>query len=59
MNSFLDFGFVTRVDLGTSGQISIPSVAVGDKDLDAESLTAIEMGYIGGLERPRSARPSI
>lgn len=47
MNSFLDFEFVVP-GLAASGQAP-PSVAVGNRDLDPESLTAIEVGYIGAF----------
>jgi iron complex outermembrane receptor protein len=51
VNSFLETAFLTPVDLTGGGQITVPSVAVGNRSLRAEGLTAYEIGYIGGFKR--------
>jgi outer membrane receptor protein involved in Fe transport len=51
INSFIDTGFLTRIDLGAAGQFTFPSVATGNPDLKEEGLTAYEVGYIGGFGR--------
>jgi outer membrane receptor protein involved in Fe transport len=51
VNTFLDTGFVNRVDLGAAGVFAFPTVAVGNEQLQEERLTAYEAGYIGGFGR--------
>ena len=47
INSFIDTGFLTGIDLGDGGQLTFPSVATGNLDLKEEGLTAYEVSYIG------------
>ena len=51
INSFIDTGFLTRVDLGAGREFTFPSVATANRDLKEEGLTAYEIGYIGGFGR--------
>lgn len=51
VNSFIETGFLTRIDLGAAGQFTFPSVATGNRELKEEGLTAYEVGYIGGFGR--------
>lgn len=47
VNTFLDTSFLNRLDLGTAGVFSFPTVARGNDQLNEERLTAYEAGYIG------------
>ncbi len=49
INSFLETGFLTQVDLGGGGQVTFPTVATGNRNLKEEGVTAYEVGYIGGF----------
>jgi outer membrane receptor protein involved in Fe transport len=49
INSFLETGFLTDVDLGPAGRFTFPTVATGNRDLREEGVTAYEVGYIGGF----------
>jgi iron complex outermembrane receptor protein len=51
INSYLETGFLTPIDLGAAGQLTLPTVATGNRDLREEALTAYEVGYIGGFGR--------
>ena len=42
MNSFLILSFLNQLDLGAAGRFQFPAVAVGNEDLNEESLTAHE-----------------
>jgi iron complex outermembrane receptor protein len=56
VNSFLDVTIVQAIDLGlinpalAGRQFAFPVVAVGNEDLNEESLTAYELGYTGTLK---------
>ena len=49
INSFLETGFLTEVDLGPAGEFALPTVATGNRNLSEEGVTAYEVGYIGGF----------
>jgi outer membrane receptor protein involved in Fe transport len=49
INSFLETGFLTEVDLGPAGKFKVPTVATGNRNLSEEGVTAYEVGYIGGF----------
>jgi outer membrane receptor protein involved in Fe transport len=51
VNSFLDTGFLSDLDLGAAGQVQLPAIAQGNLQLREEALTAYEAGYIGGFGR--------
>jgi iron complex outermembrane receptor protein len=51
VNSYLDTGFLNRVDLGAAGPFEFPATAVGNDRLKEEALTAYEAGYIGQFGR--------
>jgi outer membrane receptor protein involved in Fe transport len=51
VNTFLETGFVNRIDLGAAGTFAFPTVAVGNEQLQEERLSAYEAGYIGGFGR--------
>ena len=50
VNNSLDITIVTPVTLPVVGQFAFPTRAVGDPNLDQETLTAFELGYSGTLE---------
>jgi iron complex outermembrane receptor protein len=45
VNSFFDLSFLQAVDLGAAGAFHFPVTAVGNEQLEAERLTAYEVGY--------------
>jgi outer membrane receptor protein involved in Fe transport len=51
INSFLDTTVLSDVDLGAAGRFRFPVIAVGNRDLKEEALTAYEAGYIAVLGR--------
>ncbi|MGH9320726.1 MAG: TonB-dependent receptor plug domain-containing protein [Vicinamibacteria bacterium] len=56
VNSFLDVAIIQAIDLGlinpalAGRQYAFPVAAVGNEDLDEESMTAYEIGYTGTLQ---------
>ena len=50
-NNYLRTEFLSQVDLGQAGLYTFPSVALGNVGLEAEKLTAYEIGYIAGFGR--------
>jgi outer membrane receptor for ferrienterochelin and colicins len=56
VNSFLDVDIVQAIDLGlinpalAGRQYAFPLAAVGNEELDEESMTAYELGYTGTLQ---------
>jgi iron complex outermembrane receptor protein len=47
INNHLDVGILTPVTLPVIGQFLLPTLAVGNPDLEEETLTAFELGYTG------------
>jgi outer membrane receptor protein involved in Fe transport len=51
VNTFLDTGFSTQVDLGAGTPFTFTTVAQGNAGLKEAALTAYEVGYIGDFGR--------
>jgi outer membrane receptor protein involved in Fe transport len=47
INNYLNVGILTPVTLPVIGQFLLPTLAVGNPDLEQETLTAFELGYAG------------